>query len=127
MRLITTVLLALLFASASRAQVPPYVYAVTLGTTQVQVLPNNPSRHRVRFVNPNATALVAVCPSGPTRSSPSSPVAARINGPGCMTLTPYAEFVVDGGMSPGPVLYMPSPWVAIADTPASALTIWEFE
>jgi hypothetical protein len=54
-------------------------------------------------------------------------VVAAVHGAGCFTILPYAELVVDGGLAPGPLLSMPSSWIAIADTAASALTIWEFE
>jgi hypothetical protein len=119
--------LGLVTVAPASAQVPPYVYAVTIGTASVQVLPANPLRKRAMFINPNATAMVAVCPSGPTRSLPSSPVVARINGAGCDTVLPYGMKVVDVSMSPGPALDMRSAWVAVADTANSALTVWEFE
>jgi hypothetical protein len=120
--------LALLLAAPAAAQEPPYVYAVTVGTAAVQVLPMNTARKRLIFFNPNATAVVAVCPAGPTRSAPSAPLApASVNAPGCMTLLPYAEFTVDAGLSPGPVMNMDTPWLAIANTAGSALTIWELE
>jgi hypothetical protein len=74
-------------ATGAVAQVPPYVYPVTLGTASTQVLPVNPSRKRVIFVNPNATALIAVCPLGPTRNT-NVIVTAVINGAGCRTILP---------------------------------------
>jgi flavoprotein len=111
---------------AEAQQVPPYVYPVTLGTTSVQVLPINPARKRVIFVNPNATALVAVCPLGPARNTNVAVVAA-INGAGCRTILPYDAFTVDGSGASGPQLYMPSAWVGIASAGSSALTVLEFE
>jgi hypothetical protein len=119
-------LLLLAGATSAFAQVPPYVYAVTLGTTSTQVLPVNPARKRVIFVNPNATALVAVCPSGPSRNT-NVIVTAIINGAGCRTILPYDAFVVDGSGASGPQLYMPSAWVGIASAGASSLTVLEFE
>jgi flavoprotein len=113
-------------ANGAAAQVPPYVYPVTLGTTSVQVLPVNPARKRVIFVNPNATALVAVCPSGPSRNT-NVIVTAIINGAGCKTILPFDAFVVDGSGASGPQLYMPSAWVGIASTVSSSLTVLEFE
>lgn len=113
-------------ATGAPAQVPPYVYPVTLGTASTQVLPVNPSRKRVIFVNPNATALIAVCPLGPTRNT-SVIVTAIINGAGCVTILPYSSFTVDGSGGSGPQLSMPSAWVAIANAGSSALTIYEFE
>src|ERR1700733_6571192 len=113
-------------ATGAVAQVPPYVYPVTLGTTSIQVLPINPARKRVIFVNPNATALVAVCPLGPARNTNVAVVAA-INGAGCRTIMPYDAFTVDGSGASGPQLYMPSAWVGIASAASSGLTAYEFE
>jgi hypothetical protein len=103
--------------------VPPYVYGPTLGTSSVQILPVNPLRKRLMFVNPNATAKVAVCPLGPSRNA-SVIVTAVINGAGCMTILPYDSFLVDGSEPGGPQLYLPSAWVAIASAPSSAFTAY---
>jgi flavoprotein len=126
MRKLLASLLLLAAATSATAQVPPYVYPVTLGTSSVQILPVNPARKRVMFVNPNATALVAVCPFGPARSTNVAVVAA-INGAGCRTILPYDAFTVDGSGASGPQLYMPSAWVGIASAGSSALTILEFD
>jgi hypothetical protein len=114
------------FATGAFAQVPPYVYPATLGTASVQVLPVNPARKRILFVNPNATALIAVCPLGPTRST-NVVVTAVINGAGCVTILPYSSFTVDGSSGTGPQLSMPSAWVAIASAVSSAFTAYEWE
>jgi hypothetical protein len=117
----------LLFVSdVALAQVPPYVYGPTIGTASVQILPVNPLRKRTIFFNPNATALVAVCPSGPTRVSGGVAVVAAINGAGCITLLPQANMTIDGGAGPSQ-LYMPSAWVGVASAGGSALTVLEFE
>jgi hypothetical protein len=126
MRKLLASLLLLAGATSAFPQVPPYVYAVTLGTTSTQVLPVNPLRKRVIFVNPNATALVAVCPSGPSRNT-NVIVTAIINGAGCRTILPYDAFTIDGSGASGPQLSMPSAWVGIASAGASSLTILEFE
>jgi flavoprotein len=127
MRKLLASLLLLAGVAGTHAQVPPYVYPVTLGTSSIQVLPVNPLRKRVIFVNPNATALVAVCPFGPARNTNVAVVAA-INGAGCRTILPYDAFTVDGSSGgSGPPLYMPSAWVGIASAVSSALTILEFE
>jgi flavoprotein len=126
MRKLIALLLLLAAGTPATAQVPPYVYPVTLGTSSVQILPVNPARKRVMFVNPNATALVAVCPFGPARNTNVAVVAA-INGAGCRTILPYDAFTVDGSGASGPQLYMPSAWVGIASAVSSALTILEFE
>ncbi len=113
-------------ANGVSAQVPPYVYPVTLGTASVQVLPQNPLRKRILFINPNATALIAVCPLGPTRNT-NVVVTAVINGAGCVTILPYASFLVDGSTASGPQLSMPAAWVAIASAVSSAFTAYEWE
>jgi hypothetical protein len=111
MRRLAAALLFALLGSAAHAQVPPYVYAYTVGTAQLQVLPNNAARKRIILINPNATALIAVCPSGNTRSLPSVPVVAKIGGPGCSTIIPYGEVVVDAGNASGPEMDMRAPWI----------------
>jgi hypothetical protein len=109
------------------AQAPPYVYAMTVGTAQSVVLPTNSARKRVIFINSNATAKVAICPAGPARGPANATVVAAINGVGCATLAPGAQMTVDGGPPPGPLLSMPSSWIAISDTAGGGLTIWEWE
>jgi hypothetical protein len=126
MRKLIALLLLLAAGTPAFPQVPPYVYPVTLGTSSFQILPLNPARKRVIFVNPNATALVAVCPFGPARNT-NVAVVAIINGAGCRTILPYEAFVVDGSGASGPQLYMPSAWVGIASAGSSALTVLEFE
>jgi hypothetical protein len=118
-----------LSASAFAQQVPPYVYPVTLGTSSVSIVPANTSRKKLIFHNPNATALVAVCPVGPTRAvgGSASLIVAVINGPGCLTLLPYQSQEISGETASGPQQQMPSPWVGIASAGGSALTVWEFE
>lgn len=119
-------LLLICLAGAALAQVPPYTYALTIGTASTQILGTDPARKRLIFVNPNAIASVAVCPSGPSRNSGAT-ITAAINGAGCVTILPGGSFTVDGGSASGPVLSMPSAWVGIASANSSALTILEFE
>jgi hypothetical protein len=127
MRHLIAVLLILAGAIPALAQQPPYVYGPTIGTASVQILPANNARKRLIFINPNATALVAVCPSGPTRVSGGTTVVAAINGAGCTTILPYGSFVVDAAEASGPQLFMPSAWVGIASAGSSGLTVYEFE
>jgi hypothetical protein len=126
MRKLLASLLPLAGAVSAFAQSPPYTFPITLSTSSVQILPVNPARKRVIFVNPNATALVAVCPLGPARNT-NVIVTAIINGAGCRTILPYDAFVVDGSGASGPQLYMPSAWVGIASAASSGLTVLEFE
>jgi hypothetical protein len=112
----------MLAATPALAQTPPYDYPITLSTAQVKVLGPNPTRKRLVFVNPNATATVAVCPAVSRVNS--AAITCAVNGAGSITILPYASFTVDGvGQNGG----LPSPWNAISDTPGSALSIMEFE
>jgi hypothetical protein len=123
-------LFALCITSAALAQqVPPYTYPQTIGTSSVTILAANPSRKKLVFHNPNATALVAVCPVGPTRAvgGSASLIVAVINGAGCTTLLPYDCWEVSGSTASGPQQQMGSAWVGIASAPSSNLTIYEVE
>jgi hypothetical protein len=123
----SVVLVALVVAAAPAfAQSPPYSYPRTVGTASVQVLPANNTRKRVVFVNPNATAIVSVCPV--TSRVNSGTVTCTLNGAGSIPLLPYASIQFDGlGGPPGPVAPIPTAWNAIADTPESALSVYEWE
>jgi flavoprotein len=115
------------FATGAAAQVPPYVYPVTLGTSSIQVLPVNPLRKRVIFTNQSGTGLIAVCPLGPARNT-GTIITAVVNGAGCVTLVPYGSFTLDNGEGSGaPPLSIPSAWVGVANAAASPLTMIEFE
>jgi hypothetical protein len=121
---------SLLFASAAHAQEsPPFVYTMTLGTTSTTVLPVNFNRKRVLFSNPNATAMIAICPIGPSRSVPFNPalIVAVVNGPGCITILPFGSFDVTGSTPSGPQQSMGSAWVGIASAAGSSFTALEFE
>lgn len=117
--------LAAWLVEPAAAQVPPYVYALTVGTAQIQVIGANTARKRLIFHNPNDQAKVAVCPAGPTRTG--ATVTAAINGAGCITILPYDRVEISGSTASGPQQSMPSAWVAIASSPASSLTIIELE
>jgi hypothetical protein len=117
---------ALLLASPTLAQqVPPYTYPLTIGTSSVTILPNNPGRKKLVFQNPNDTAKIAVCPVGPTRTVGS--FVAVINGADCTTILPYDRVEVSGGTASDPQQAMGAAWVGIASAPGSALKIWEWE
>ena len=117
------VALALLLApSIAFAQTPPYAYPITVGTSPVHILGPDNARRRLVFVNPNATATVAVCPAVSRINS--APITCAVNGPGSITIMPYASFTVDGVGQNGA---LPSAWNGIASAPGSALSILEFE
>jgi hypothetical protein len=112
----------LLIPAAALAQVPPYDYPLTIGTSPVQVLAADSARRRLVFANPNATALIAVCPTLSRINS--AAITCAVNGAGSVTILPYASFTVDGVGQNGSI---PSAWNGIASAPGSALSILEFE
>jgi hypothetical protein len=118
-----------LSGSAFAQQIPPYTYPQTLGTSSVTVLPANTARKKVIFHNPNATALIAVCPVGPTRAVGGSTalIVAAVNGAGCETLLPYQTVEVSGSTASGQQQQMGTAWVGIASATGSAFTVLEFE
>jgi flavoprotein len=124
-RLIAAAILFIL-AGPAFAQIPPFVYPIVLGTSQVTILPANIARKKIIFHNPNATALVAVCPTGPSRSNGAA-ITAAINGAGCTTILPYDRMEISGSTASGPQQQMPSAWIGIASAGGSSLTIWEWE
>lgn len=123
---IAAALALFLLAAQASAQVPPYVYSVSVGTSSAQVLSANTARKKLIFHNPNDTAKVAVCPIGPNRST-SGTITAVINGAGCITILPYDRVEISGSTASGPQQQMPSAWLGIASAGSSALTILEFE
>jgi hypothetical protein len=122
------VALALCIASAARAEFPN-TYPVTLGTSSAPILFANPARKKLIFHNPNAAALVAVCPVGPNSApqSPQTPIVAVIGGAGCITILPYDRVEIVGPVTGGSSgSQMGAAWVGIANAPGSPLTILEF-
>lgn len=123
MRQLLAILLFLISAPAF-AQSPgmPYTYPVTIGTSSSQVIGTNTNRKRIEFVNPNATALIAVCPTISRTTVPT--ITCAVNGAGSITLLPYASYRVDGV---GNIPQVNSAWNGIASTPGAALTVFEWE
>lgn len=128
-RLAVLILGFVALAWPAHAQVPPYTYPLTIGTSSVSILIANPARKKLIFHNPNDVAKIAVCPVGPTRAvgGSQSAIVAVINGAGCITLLPYDRIEISGGSPSGPQQAMPSAWVGIASAGGSALTVLEFE
>ena len=122
MKRILVALTLFLTPAAAFAQTPPYDYPLTIGTSPVQVLAADSARRRLVFANPNATALIAVCPALSRVNS--AAITCAVDGPGSISILPYASFTVDGVGQNGA---LPSPWNAIASAPGSAMTILEFE
>lgn len=116
----------LLLSGSALAQVPPYTYPISIGTSPIQIIGNNTNRKKLIFHNPNDQAKIAVCPLGPGRSSGAT-ITAAINGAGCLTLLPYQSMEISGGTPSGPQQSIPSAWLGVASASNSAITIIEFE
>jgi hypothetical protein len=104
---------------------PPWDYPPTLTATPQMVLPANPVRRRILFVNPSATASIAFCPSQITRGGVA--FACAVNGAGSITLLPLASFMLDGGTPQGPPLAMGAAWFGVASKDGTPATLLEFE
>lgn len=118
------VLASLLLCSAAAAQSPgmPFTFPATVGTSSAQVIAANPARKRIKFTNPNATALVAICPTISRTATPT--ITCTVNGAGSVTLLPYQSETFDGvGGNPR----VDTAWNAIASAGGSALTVYEWE
>lgn len=115
-----------LWGQPALAQQPPYVHGGTLGTSQSQVLGNDPQRHKILLFNPNASGSIAFCPVGPNRDTGAA-ITCTVNGPGSITLQPYQAIVFDSNNGSGPMLYLPSAWYGVSASPGLNYTILEFE
>jgi hypothetical protein len=65
---------------------PPFDYPPIMSATPTQVLPVDPLRRRIIFMNPSQTATIAFCPSQITRAG--ATFACAVNGAGSITLLP---------------------------------------
>lgn len=107
---------------------PPFVYPVTLGTSPAQVVGSNQARRRIQFLNPSATATVAVCPPfARTGTTTPTPIVCAVNGAGSITIPPYGLFTVDAGSAGSSGFSMGTAWNGVASAPSSPLTVLEFE
>ena len=101
----------------------PMGWGVTVGLTPITVLPANPSRTALVFVNASQGISIAFCPavvnigSGGFFSGAQAGVPA-INAPGSITMQPGDKFIVD-------TLNCTTQWNGIASGAGGALTILE--
>jgi hypothetical protein len=121
MLLVGALLLPLCVPAA--AQQVPYVYDLTLGTSQTaNAIPKNDARRRLIIHNPGTSAKIACCPTISRRTG--AGFACNVGAAGSITVPAGAAFVLDGaGSQPG----VPAAWNCIADTPSSPATILEYE
>jgi len=118
-------LLTSLCVGAAFAQIPPYVHGGTVGTSPIQAAPNDLLRRKIVLYNPNATAIIAYCPAGPSRDT-GLPLVCAVNGAGSITLQPYTGFVLQGSNG-ATRLDMPSAINVISSTPGWSYTVWDQE
>lgn len=98
----------------------PKGWPITVGTASIQALPGAKARTRIIFHNPNAAALIAVCPEA--NGANANPLPAVINGGGSFTILPGA--MLDIGRDKGELL--DAAFNIIADGAGAQATIWEF-
>jgi hypothetical protein len=105
--------------SGGTATISPNAYAYSLGTASSAIIGSNQGRVGLIFHNPNATGLVAVCPTLNSVNNPATALSAVVNGAGSYTILPYAELRIIGARTT-------CSWNAVANFTAAPLTIWEF-
>jgi len=100
----------------------PRAYALTLGTASAQILPINLTRKGLFFLNGSGTITVAFCPSNQVVGGNLAALAAAVNGAGSYTLLPLGSLWIPqiAGLDCG------CAWNAIATSPGTPLTVWEF-
>ena len=101
----------------------PGGYGTTVGIVSGPVLPANPSRGGLIFVNPSAFVAIAICPGLVSLGQNGvytgfSTGIAVINGAGSITLQPGDKFIIDN-------LACTSAWNGVASGPGGILTILE--
>jgi hypothetical protein len=104
----------------------PIGYGTVVGLASGPVLPPNPSRGGLIFVNPNSSAVVAICPSvvaiqaqDGSGNWPQAVGVAAIGGAGSITLNPGDKFILDNIQCTGG-------WNGITNTLNGVLTVLEF-
>ena len=109
-------------------QLSPISWGTPVGLTSGLVLPSNPSRNGVVFVNNSVSSTIAIVPNisniattqGAYAAVPSTNTAAVINGPGSVTMQPGDKFILE-------TLFATCQWNGVASTATGAdLTILEF-
>jgi len=81
----------------------PVTWGTPVGTTSGPVLPSNPSRTGLIFVNASVSQAIAIIPAvaniallqGQYPSAPVTPSVAVINGAGSVTMQPGDKFIID--------------------------------
>lgn len=104
-------------------QALPLGWGTTVGTSSVQVLPVNPSRLALVFINSSPSVAVGICPSvvnagvNGVYTGAAASVAA-INGAGSITMNPGDKFIIDS-------MNVTTAWNGIAAGAGGQLTILE--
>lgn len=101
----------------------PLGWGVTVGLTPITVIPSNPSRTALVFVNASQGVAIAICPavinvgSGGFFSGTQAGIPA-VNAAGSITMQPGDKFIID-------TLACTTQWNGIASGAGAALTILE--
>jgi hypothetical protein len=99
----------------------PLGYALTIGTSSMQILASNPSRKGLMFFNPSSNT-VAVCPAF---NNNMQPLAAVINGAGAISVLPSGMLVIpQAGWADN--IALGSAFNGIASGASTPFSIWEF-
>lgn len=101
----------------------PLSWGTTVGTTSVTVLPANPSRTALIFVNASTGIAIAICPAQINAGvngvyTGFAAATAAINGPGSITMQPGDKFIID-------TMNCTGTWNGIASGAGGVLTILE--
>src|SRR6266705_6657183 len=102
----------------------PIGWGTTVGTTSGPVMPSNPSRNGLIFINNSVSASIAICPAVVNVGAlgiyaGAATGVAAINGVGSFTMQPGDKFIIDT------TFICTSAWNGIASGPGAALTILE--
>jgi hypothetical protein len=101
----------------------PISYGTTVATTSGPVLPANPSRKALIFVNPSAAVSVAIAPAQVNSGvngvyTGLAAAIAALNAQGSITMAPGDKFIID-------TMNCTSAWVGVASAAGGVLTILE--
>ena len=101
----------------------PLGWGTTVGLTSGPVLPTNPTRGGLIFINASVSAAIAICPSVVNQGilgvyTGFAVGVAAINGAGSVTMQPGDKFIIDN-------LNCTGAWNGIASGTGAVLTILE--
>ena len=102
----------------------PLGWGTTVGLVSGPILPANPARNGLIFINPSSVGvLIAICPALVNQGvlgayTAFAPGVAAIGGAGSITMAPNDKFIIDN-------LPCKCAWLGIASGPGGVITILE--